>query len=109
MRESEGDDLPGIGGVGEDLLIAGHGGIEADLADRAAGGAEALALQHGSVGQHQKRRRLGFIPSAGGGGFRLGHGLLVAYCGSVVFVRRAWAAKFRFMRFYMAIVVLRKP
>ena len=34
MREGEGDDLPGIGGVGEDLLVAGHGGVEADLADR---------------------------------------------------------------------------
>src|SRR5664279_1507187 len=79
MREGEGDDLPGVRRIGEDLLIAGHGGIEADLADRVAYGAQALALQHGSVGQHQKRRRLGLIPSAGGGGFRLGHGLLVAY------------------------------
>ena len=80
MREGEGDDLPGIGGVGEDLLIAGHGGIEADLADRGAGGAEAEAFQHGPVGQHQKRRRLGLCPSSGGSSFRLlGHGLLVAY------------------------------
>ena len=84
VREGEGDDLPGIRGVGEDLLIAGHGGVEADLADRAAGGAQAEALQHGPVGQHQKRRRLGLSPSlagspGAGGRFRLGHGLLVAY------------------------------
>src|SRR5450759_3277265 len=79
MREGEADDLPGVRRIGEDLLIAGHGGIEADLADRVAYGAQALAFQHGSVGQHQKRRRLGFIPSAGGGGFRQGHGHLVAY------------------------------
>ena len=84
MREGEGDDLPGIGGIGEDLLIAGHGGIEADLADRGTGGAEPETLQHGSVGQHQKGRGLGLSPSlagrpGGGVGFRLGHGLLVAY------------------------------
>ena len=34
VREGEGDDLPGVGGIGEDLLVAGHGGVEADLADR---------------------------------------------------------------------------
>ncbi len=66
MREGEGDDLPGIGGVGEDLLIAGHGGIEADLADRAAGGAQAHSLparsrrpapKAPSAWVHPKRRR----------------------------------------------------
>ena len=56
MREREGDDLPGIGGVGEDFLVAGHGGVEADLADRMAGGAEAEAFEHGAVGEHQERR-----------------------------------------------------
>ena len=40
MREGEGDDLPGVGGVGEDFLIAGHRRVEADLADRLADGAE---------------------------------------------------------------------
>jgi hypothetical protein len=35
MREGEGDDLPGIGRVGQDFLIAGHRGVEADLADSA--------------------------------------------------------------------------
>ena len=37
MGEGEGDDLPGIGGIGDDLLVAGHRGVEADLAHRVAG------------------------------------------------------------------------
>ena len=32
VREGEGDDLAGIGRVGEDFLIAGHGGVEAHFA-----------------------------------------------------------------------------
>ena len=63
MREGEGDDLPGIGGIGEDFLIAGHGGVEAHLADRMAGRAEAHAFQHGAVGEHQQRGRLGLRPA----------------------------------------------
>ena len=59
MREREGDDLAGIGRVGEDLLVAGHGGVEAHLADRMAGGAEAHAFEHGAVGEHEQRGRLG--------------------------------------------------
>ena len=66
MREGEGDDLPGIGGVGENLLIAGHGGVEADLAHRVSAGAQPEAFQDGPVGQHQKRGRLGFIPRSPG-------------------------------------------
>ena len=54
---------PGIGGIGEDLLVAGHGGVEADLADRLAGGAEADAFQHGAVGQHQQGGGLGLGPA----------------------------------------------
>ena len=57
MREGEGDELPGIGGIGEDLLIAGHRGIEADFADRLAFGAEPKTLQHGTVGKHEERGR----------------------------------------------------
>ena len=57
MREGEGDELPGIGGIGEDLLIAGHRGVEADLADGVAFRAEAKALQHGTVGKHEERGR----------------------------------------------------
>ncbi|NJO35952.1 MAG: hypothetical protein HC869_25630 [Rhodospirillales bacterium] len=37
MREGERDDLPGVGGVREDLLVARHGGVEADLADGLSG------------------------------------------------------------------------
>ena len=56
MGEGEGDDLPGIRRVGQDLLIAGHGGVEAHLADGDAGRARALALDHGAVGEHEQRR-----------------------------------------------------
>ena len=63
MREGEGDDLPGIGRIGEDLLVAGHRGVEADLADRLAGGAEADAFEHGAVGQHQEGRGFGLGPA----------------------------------------------
>ena len=58
MREGEGDDLSRIGGIGQDLLVAGHRGVEAHLADRMAGGAEAEAFEHGAVGQHEERSRL---------------------------------------------------
>ena len=57
MREGEGDELPGIGGIGEDLLIAGHRGVEADLADGVAFRAEAKAFQHGAIGKHEERGR----------------------------------------------------
>ncbi len=46
---------PGIGGVGEDLLIAGHRRVEADLARRLADGADAEAFEHGAVLQHEER------------------------------------------------------
>ena len=62
MGEGEGDDLPGIGGIGEDLLVAGHGGVEAHLAHRMAGRAEAHAFDHGAVGEHEQRGRLGLRP-----------------------------------------------
>ena len=41
MGKGEGDDLPGIGRIGEDFLIAGHRGIEADFAHRLTDGAKA--------------------------------------------------------------------
>jgi uncharacterized protein YqeY len=56
VGKGEGDDLPGIGRIGQNFFIAGHRGVEADLAHRMAGGAEAEAFEHGAVGQHQKRR-----------------------------------------------------
>jgi hypothetical protein len=65
MGEGEGDDLPGVGRVGQDLLIAGHRGIEADLAHRHGAGAEAAAPEHRAVGKHQCRGGIG-RPGAGG-------------------------------------------
>ena len=62
MRKSEGDDLPGIGGIGEDFLVAGHRRVEADLADRVAGGAEAETFEHRAVCQHQQRGRFRIVP-----------------------------------------------
>ena len=56
VREGEGDDLAGIGRVGQDFLVAGHGGVEAHLAHRGAFGAEARALDDGAVGKHEDRR-----------------------------------------------------
>ena len=64
MREGEGDDLPGIGGIGEDFLIAGHGGVEADLTDGVAFGAEAKAFEHRAVGKHQQRGRFVVRPGS---------------------------------------------
>ena len=65
MREGEGDDLAGVGGVGEDLLIAGDRRIEAHLAHRRAGGAQALPGDDGAVGQHQPRRQRHLGPGFG--------------------------------------------
>ena len=53
MGKGEGDDLGSIGGIGEDLLVAGHGGVEADLADRLADRADAEAFDHLAIGEHQ--------------------------------------------------------
>ena len=63
MREGEGDDLPGVGGIGEDFLVTRHRGIEADLADGGAGGAEAKALEYGAIGQHEEGGGLWFGPA----------------------------------------------
>ncbi len=63
MGKCEGDDLAGIGRIGEDLLITGHGGIEADFADGMAGCAEANTFEHGAVRQNEKRRRLRLVPA----------------------------------------------
>ena len=65
VREGEGDDLPGVGGVGQDLLIAGHRRVEADLADGLAGRADAVTLDRGAVGEHEERGRLGVGPALG--------------------------------------------
>jgi hypothetical protein len=73
VRKSESDDLPGIGGIGEDFLIAGHGGVEAHLANGAADGAESDPFQHDTVSQHQEGRGFRLGPS-GIGLFGAHHG-----------------------------------
>ena len=62
VREGEGDDLSGVGRIGQDLLVTGHRGVETDLAHGVAGRAETDAFEHGAVGKHQERRRLGIVP-----------------------------------------------
>jgi len=59
VGKGEGDDLAGIGWVGQGLLIARHAGVEADLADRrrrSGVGAEAATPEDRAVGQNQCRR-----------------------------------------------------
>ena len=43
------DDLPGIGRIGQDFLVAGQAGVEHDLAARLAGGARGHAAEPGAV------------------------------------------------------------
>ena len=62
MREGEGDELSGIGGIGENFLIAGHRGVEADFADGVTFRAEAKTLQHGAIGKHEERGRFVIRP-----------------------------------------------
>ena len=57
VGEGEGDDLGGVGGVGQDLLVAGHRRVEADLADRGAGRADAEAFDHVAAREHQDAGR----------------------------------------------------
>ncbi|MPM56949.1 hypothetical protein SDC9_103766 [bioreactor metagenome] len=54
FRRSEGDELPGVGRIGHNLLIAGHSGVEYRFADRIPGSAEAPAPEDGAVGQRQE-------------------------------------------------------
>ena len=70
MREGEGDDLAGIGRVGQDLLVARHRGVEADLAGRLADGADAEAFENRAVLEHEngRRARLGPATREGPGG-----------------------------------------
>ena len=67
VGEGEGDNLAGIGGIGEDFLVAGQGRVEADFGFHNAVGTQTLPLDHGAVGQHQQRGRLFGSPWGGGG------------------------------------------
>ena len=49
VRVGQRDQLPGVGGIGDDLLVAGHGGVEHHFAGAAAGGAYGDALEYSAV------------------------------------------------------------
>ena len=73
MGEGEGDDLAGIGRVGQDFLIAGHGGVEADLAGGVADSADAVTLKARAVSEDQEGGRRLVLPASHGGSPRFGH------------------------------------
>ena len=50
----EGDDLAAVGGVGEDLLVAGHGGVEAGFPGGGAGVPEGGSVEKGAVGEGEE-------------------------------------------------------
>ena len=67
LRRSHGDDLPGVRGVGDDLLVAQHRRVEDDLTGAGVGRAEALAREDEAVletkaGFHEE------APAGAGGG-----------------------------------------
>ena len=67
MGKGEGDDLAGIGGVGEDFLVAGHGRVEADFAGGMADCTDAMALKARAVSQNKNCGRGGLLPAGHGG------------------------------------------
>ena len=79
VRIREGDDLPRVGRVGDDLLVAGQHRVEHDLAGGNAVrrlGADRLTLEHRAVGEHQRcladhAHTVAFWPAAPGRAVRL--------------------------------------
>jgi hypothetical protein len=65
VRKGEGDDLAGVGGIGQNLLIARHGRIEAHLADRGADRAEPAARDDRTISEHKTGRRWRASPGIG--------------------------------------------
>lgn len=57
VRKGESDDLTGIGGIGHDLLIAGHAGVEAHFADAHALGADSVPPKDATVSQDEGSSR----------------------------------------------------
>ena len=53
----EGDDLPAIGRIAQDFLVAGHGGVENRLAHDLARNADGFTPKPAAVLQNQKRRK----------------------------------------------------
>jgi hypothetical protein len=64
VRVGERDDLAGVGGIGEDLLVTRHRGVEDHLSDRLAVGSDAAPAKNTPVGENQD----------GGGLLRHGNG-----------------------------------
>ncbi len=67
VREGERDDLSGVGGIGEDLLVAGHCGVEADLAGGVADCTDAVAFESRAVTEDQEGGRGLLLPAGHGG------------------------------------------
>ena len=55
LADGEGDELSGIGGIGEDLLVARMASVEDDLANRLPLGADCRAFEYVAAGQRQRR------------------------------------------------------
>ena len=66
VGKGEGDDLPQIGRVGENFLVAGQRGVEADFGLRLTGGADAVTFNDGAVSKHQNGGGLCLRPWAWG-------------------------------------------
>ena len=62
VRKGEGDDLPGIGWIGEDFLITRHRRVETDFADGRARGAEPKPFEHHAIRQNEEGGRAGLPP-----------------------------------------------
>src|SRR5690606_693838 len=53
MGVGQGDDLPAVGRIRQDLLVAGHGGVEHHLAERPSGSADGDAVEDRAILQCQ--------------------------------------------------------
>jgi hypothetical protein len=51
MRVGQRDDLPGVGRIGEDLLVTGHGSVENYLTNAGTGCADTFAPENSTVGE----------------------------------------------------------
>ena len=73
VRIGQRDDLPGVGRIGQDLLVAGHRGVEHDLAGGVARRADRAAAEDRAVGQARGRRDGGQQRGPGRSGGSEGH------------------------------------
>ena len=56
MGKGQGDDLPAVGRVGEDFLVARHGGVEDHFANSLARSADGNAAKNGAICKGQQGR-----------------------------------------------------